>query len=456
MCRAIENKVKNFIKEYNLIQSGDCLVVGVSGGADSMMLLHFLYTHQSYYDVQIKVAHVHHGMRAEAEGDALFVKQMCEAWNLSYYRHNCDIKELAKTYNVSEEEAGRTERYNFFISLSNNSSKIVTAHTMNDQAETLIMRFLRGTDIHGLGGIPPIRDTIIRPLLCLKRVEIEAYCKEYAIAYRDDHTNFMPIYTRNKIRLECIPYIEENINENVVSLLGGHSHLYREHEQFLKEYTKNLFEKCTVQTNQGLIISLKLFEKYHPYIQKRIILLGIQVLNKTIKDITLKHLESVLGLIKLQSGKKVSLPYRITAIRQYDEIIINYEGMEATGFRYDIKIGTIQIPELKSKLLLKIVPKQTINQKNEKMYTKYIDYGKIKDGLQIRTRLPQDYIMTAAGTKKLKKLLIDDKVPKILRDSLPLIADGNEIIWIVGSRLSTSYYITEHTEEVLEIQIMLE
>ncbi|MDF2595644.1 MAG: tilS [Clostridia bacterium] len=456
MSRAIENKIKNFIKEYNLIQSGDCLVVGVSGGADSMMLLHFLYTHQKEYNIQIKTAHVHHGMREEAEGDALFVKQICEAWALPYYRHDCDIKKLAKQYNVSEEEAGRTERYNFFISLSNNSSKIVTAHTMNDQAETLIMRFLRGTDVHGLGGIPPIRDTIIRPLLCLKRTEIEAYCKTYGVAYRDDHTNFMPIYTRNKIRLECIPYIEENINENVVSLLGGHSQLYREHEQFLKEHTKDLFEKCVVRTGKSLVISLKVFEKYHPYIQKRIILSAIQMLNVTIKDITLKHLESVLELMKLQSGKKVTLPYRIEALRQYDEIILNYEQAEQTGFQYDITLGTMEIPELKGKLRLKLVPKQTISQKNEKMYTKYIDYGKIKNGLQIRTRLPQDYIVTAAGTKKLKKLLIDDKIPKVIRDTLPLIADGNEIIWIVGNRLSNSYYITEHTEEVLEIQIMLE
>ena len=218
MSREIENKVRKFIDKYDLIQSGDHLIAGVSGGADSMMLLHFLYTHQQEYAIQIIVAHVHHGIRQEAEEDARFVEEMAKKWELPYYRHNCHVKELAKLKGISEEEAGRIERYNFFISLSNPYSKIVTAHTMNDQAETLLMRFFRGTDLRGLGGIAPQRDNIIRPLLSLQRKEIEAYCSYYGVAYQNDHTNFMPIYTRNKIRLECIPYIEKNINPNIVQL----------------------------------------------------------------------------------------------------------------------------------------------------------------------------------------------------------------------------------------------
>jgi len=456
MSNAIENKVEKFIRKYNLIQSGDNLVVGVSGGADSMMLLHFLYTRQVKYDIKVKVAHVHHGIRKEAEEDAVFVKEICKTWHIPYYRHDCNVKELSRQNNMSQEEAGRTERYNFFISLTNDSSRIVTAHTMSDQAETLIMRFFRGTDIKGLGGISPKRGNIIRPLLCLKRAEIEAYCTRNGINYRDDHTNFMPIYTRNKIRLECIPYIEQNINPNVISLLGEHSHLYRESEDFLKMYTQELFQKCAIIKDDEVSIDLAQFESYHQYIQKRLILVALEVLKGTVKDITLKHIESVAELAMLQSGKRVCLPYHIIACKKYNELTLSYKQQKPAQYQYALKIGTTKVSESKCMIKLTRVEKETIEQKNENMYTKYIDYGKMKVELQIRTRLPHDYIMTKQGTKKLKKLFIDDKVPSSLRETTLLIADGDAIIWIVGGRLNTDYYITEATKEVLKIQAIFE
>lgn len=456
MSKSIENKIVKFIHEYNLIQNGDNLIIGVSGGADSMMLLHFLYTHKSYYQIKIAAAHVHHGLREEAEEDAQLVQQTCTDWQIPFFRHDCNIKALAKTMGQSEEEVGRTERYNFFISLSNPRSKIVTAHTMNDQAETLIMRFLRGTDINGLGGIPPRRENIIRPLLCLKREEIEAYCSEHQIPYRNDHTNFLPIYTRNKIRLECIPYIEQAVNPNIISLLGEHSHLYRESEDFLRVYSKKAFDECAEKAAEQVIIDIEQLASCHKYIQMRIIFLALEALNGTIKDITLKHIDSIAGLLKLQSGKNIVLPYDIKVSRQYNKLIFSFKVQKEKNFSYRTDMGITKVSEIKGSLSLKQVEKETIKQKNEKMYTKYIDYGKIKVGLQIRSRQPQDYIVTTQGTKKLKKLFIDDKVPKELRNSMPLIADGNEIVWVVGGRLNTNYYITENTKDVLEMQINFE
>ncbi len=456
MSKDIVNKVKKFIQEYNLIQNGDNLIVGVSGGADSMMLLHFLYTYQQDYNIKLKVAHVHHGIREEAEADALFVEEVSRAWQLPYYRHNCNVKDLAGAHNISEEEAGRIERYNFFISLSNDKCKIVTAHNMNDQAETLIMRFLRGSGIKGLGGIQPQRDQIIRPLLCLKRKEIERYCLTNEVAYRDDHTNFMPIYTRNKIRLECIPYIEQNINPNIISLLGEHSHHYRESEAFLEFYTNDAYKKCVTLLGDRLIIDKTKFETYHKYIQRRIVLSALQALRGSTKDITQRHLESVISLLKLQSGKEISLPGRVKVYRQYEELIITWSEKMQGAYSYPLKLGMQYIPELRGALRLAVTEKETVYQKEEKMYTKYIDYGKIKNGLQIRTRLPHDYIATPKGTKKLKKMFIDDKIPKELRSSIPLIAEGDKVIWAVGSRLSSDYYITDETQEVLEIKIFFD
>ncbi|MBS5799179.1 MAG: tRNA lysidine(34) synthetase TilS, partial [Clostridiales bacterium] len=146
MIARIKEKVKRYIEEQKLIQKGDTIIVGVSGGADSMMLLHFLNSHKAFYEIKLKVAHVHHGIRKEADDDRDYVKEMCREWQIPCYIHACNIKELARLNKISEEEAGRIERYNFFISLTNQNDKIATAHNTNDQAETMIMRFLRGAD----------------------------------------------------------------------------------------------------------------------------------------------------------------------------------------------------------------------------------------------------------------------------------------------------------------------
>ncbi len=143
----IHKKISDFIDNNNLINKNDELILGVSGGADSMMMLHYFYTYREYYEITLKVAHIHHGIRDSAEIDAKLVEDTCNKYDIPFFRHNCNIKELSKERGLSEEEVGRQERYSFFISLSNLNAKIVTAHNMNDQAETMLMRFFRGTDV---------------------------------------------------------------------------------------------------------------------------------------------------------------------------------------------------------------------------------------------------------------------------------------------------------------------
>lgn len=478
MERQVHDKMKAYIKKHELIAAGDELVLGVSGGADSMMMLSYFYSHQKEYNVTIKVAHIHHGIRESAELDAQLVEGFCKKREIPFYRHDCNIKELSKKRKMSEEEVGREERYNFFISLLNGNGKIVTAHNMNDQAETMIMRFVRGTDVKGLAGIMPRRDCIIRPLLCLSRAEIEAYCKALAIPYRDDETNFKTIYTRNKIRLECIPYIKKNLNPSIISSLGRQSELYREEDEFLKEHTKELFDRCTQMNSGRVYVELEAFMKEHTYMQKRIMLLGVEKLIGR-KDITMKHIASLVELASLQVGREIHLPCGLVARREYHQVVlvkdaknlernknreikdINGQGKEGRenldeSVKYCVNIteGKIEIDEVGIELEVRKIPVKRINQNNENIYTKYIDYGKIKNGLQIRTRQASDHIKLKSGSKKLKKLFTDDKISRTKRDTIPLIADGDEIVWVVGNRLNFDYYITEHTKEVLEIKIL--
>ena len=451
MERQVHKKIKAFILKHQLVSSGDELVLGVSGGADSMMLLHYFIVHKEEYGVTLKVAHIHHGIRETATLDAQLVERICSDYHIPFFRHDCNIKKLATERKISEEEAGREERYNFFISLLNVNGKIVTAHNMNDQAETMLMRFARGTDIKGLAGILPKRDQIIRPLLCLTRDEIEAYCKKQGISYRDDETNYEPIYTRNKVRLKWIPYIKEHLNPAVVTVLGRQSELYREEDEFLVEYTKELFNRCTTEKDGSVFLDEQIMRSLHVYMQKRVLLMAIESLAQR-KNITSKHIESCLELFFLQVGKEVHLPYGLIARRDYKGILLMKASQELD---YCIKLqeGVQFIEEAHLEVEIRRIDKERIGQNNEKIYTKYIDYGKIKNELQIRTRRASDYITLPGGSKKLKKLFTDDKISRAKRDTLPLIVDGSEVVWIIGNRLNSNYYITDDTKEALEIQI---
>ena len=451
MERQIHKKIKAFVLKHHLVYRGDELILGVSGGADSMMLLHYFFTYQEEYGVSLKVAHIHHGLRESAHLDAQLVEEVCKAYGVPFFRHNCDVKQIAKTRKLSEEEAGREERYNFFISLLNENGKIVTAHNMNDQAETMLMRFVRGTDVKGLSGILPQRERIIRPLLCLTREEIEAYCKVQEVKYRDDETNFQPIYTRNKMRLECIPYMKDHFNPALIKVLGRHSELYQEEEDFLSEHTKELFESCTINHKDYLVLSEEKMQKMHRYMQKRVILMGIENLVH-IKNITSKHIESVLELLLMQVGKEVHLPYHLIVRKDYEGLVF-IKATKKVEYCISLHEGVQFIREPRLEVEIRRVSRERINQNNENIYTKYIDYGKIKNGLQIRTRQSSDFIKLTGGSKKLKRLFTDDKISRTIRDTLPLIVDGNEVVWIIGNRLSTNYYITDDTKEVLEIQI---
>ncbi|HLR36336.1 MAG TPA: tRNA lysidine(34) synthetase TilS, partial [Tissierellales bacterium] len=211
----MEGKVLETIRNYNLIDEGDQVVIGVSGGPDSMALLYILLDIKKVIPFNIYVAHVNHGVRGEAANkDEEFVRNICKDLNFPFYSIKVNMYEYAKDHNMTGEEAGRKLRYDFFkkVLKKHGRGKIAVAHNKNDQAETLIMRFMRGTGIDGLKGIPYKRGNIIRPLLEINRDEIEAYIGENKIDTRLDKTNLEPIYNRNKIRLELMPYIEENFN----------------------------------------------------------------------------------------------------------------------------------------------------------------------------------------------------------------------------------------------------
>ncbi|ONI45890.1 tRNA lysidine(34) synthetase TilS [Candidatus Epulonipiscioides gigas] len=447
----IENKILNYIKNNKLIEQNDEILVGVSGGADSMMLINYLEKNKKRFEISIKIAHINHKMRSDAELDIIFVKNFADQNKIKFEVLECDIKQLAKEHKLSLEEAGRLARYNFFNSLANENTKIATAHNANDQAETVLMRFLRGSDVLGLSGISPKRQNIIRPILCITREEVEFYCSYYNIEYRTDYTNNLEIYTRNKIRHSLIPYITKNINANIMHTLVEHSKLYSEEEDFLSSYTQKLYHELIIKNSQSYEIKVERLKKEKPYIQKKLISKVISELKKSSYNITTNHLNSAVSLLNNQSGKSINLSEGVKILKTQHSLVVYLVKEPSELLIKPLFIGTNEFKNYV--IILNFVKEFSKNFPN--IYTKYVDYDKIKSGLKVRSKIKGDKIKTHLGTKTLKKIFIDEKIPINLRENIPIIVDGDEVVCIFNSRLNADYYITDKTQKILEIKIIL-
>lgn len=319
-----KQKVLETIKKYNLIQNGDGLVLGVSGGPDSISMLDILneirIDKKSNLDFNIVVAHVNHMIREEAIDDQKFVENYCKKIGVEFYSLSIDIKKIANNNKIGTEEAGRNARYEFFNEVLNktNSNKIAIAHNKNDKAETIIMNLLRGSGIAGLKGIEPIKnDKYIRPLIECERWEIENYCKEKNIEARIDKTNFENIYTRNKIRNIIIPYIEKEFNPNIIQTIDRLSDLVKEEDEYLcglvkQKYEEMLLEELKngneIQNLKEIVIDLKKFNKEDKVIKSRILLYTIARLLGSTKGIEKIHIEDIIKLCNNNIGNKYLTP----------------------------------------------------------------------------------------------------------------------------------------------------
>ena len=301
----LKNKLKNTIEKFNLLNKEDKVLVAVSGGPDSISLLNIL--HELGYN--ICTAHINHGIRENADNDERFVKEFCEIRNIPCFIKKVKLKEIKS--DMTTEELGRKIRYEFFdeIMKQENCTKIATAHNANDNAETVLMNMIRGTGLSGLKGIDISRDKIIRPLLEITRAEIEEYCEKENLNPCHDESNDETIYTRNKVRLELIPYIEKNINSNIVNNINRMAEIIAREEEYIKRQVDIAYGDTLIAEEEGrTVCNLKKFNQYDNVIQKRLI---IRYITKTLgnaKDIERVHIEDILKLCKNNVGGKYLTP----------------------------------------------------------------------------------------------------------------------------------------------------
>lgn len=462
-----KEKVHNNIKKHNLIKSGEIVIVGLSGGPDSLALIHVLSLLKEELKFSLHAVHVNHLLRGvESDGDEVFVKDFCNERGISLSVIKVDINLEAKRRGKSLEETAREERYKIFNNIANEKGgkKIAVAHNNNDQAETVIMNIIRGSGLEGICGMKFLREKIIRPMLNISRDEVEEYLKDQNLEPRIDSSNLETCYTRNKLRLKLIPFINDSFGINVTNSVVRLSNIIKDDNDFLEEVCQETFLKVVEKSEDcQIIIDLKKFSKLHKALKNRIIRYIVKNLKGNLIGIENINIEQVVDLaLNGNTSSAINLPFGIIVSKSYNQL----------RFRKDYKKGvdkiTDKVVNIPDEILLESGGKlitsvedldgldKNLIKRVSKSYEQYFDYDKIEGQLVLRARTEGDRINLYKGksSKKLKEYFIDNKVDREIRDSIPLIAYKNEILWIIEYAVSNIYNITEDTKRVLKMKFI--
>ena len=472
------DKVQKYMEKYRMLPTDAHVVLGVSGGADSVCLLYILTKLRERFDFELKEVHVNHLIRPEAEADAAYVKTLCEKWNVPFVLIEADVEQIAKKDHLSCEEAGRMVRYQAFNEAFDGDEGgcncVAVAHNRDDRAETLLFHLFRGTGLDGMGSIRPVRENadgsrIVRPLLDCSRAEIEEFLRTEQIAWCTDRTNYEDIYTRNRIRNRILPYAEEQICSGAKEHLAQEAALLERTAAFVDRQTDASLQRCArIQKECGqCIFSLEDFWEEDSFLQEHMIRSVMKLLGKK-KDMTSAHIREVKKLFRedCSSGRLVRLPVcGITVHRQFGEVIFTKtEAADERGEVQQIQVeeGVFEVPGL-GQISVRILKRPPESPENtgfwenipENKYTKWFDYDKIIEPVVFRTRQTGDYltINNKLEKKSLKRYLIEEKIPAFERDRLMLLADGSHILWVPGHRISAAYKVTAQTNLILEVTI---
>lgn len=447
----MRKKVRNTLRQFQMVPKGARLVIGLSGGADSVALLHVLHSLQKEFAWDsLTAVHIHHGLRvAAADEDARFAEGFCADLGIPCIVKHYDVRAEAKARGLGEEEMGRLLRYAAFRQAAGEDGCIAVAHHRRDQAETVLMRLCRGTGLKGLAGMAPVRENICRPLLFCDREEIEDYCRENRLEWREDATNREEAYTRNKLRLRVLPILEE-INPQAVAHIAKTASLLAEEEDFLEQQTALYWKEVQLPSlPEEVSLSIEGLNALHPAMRRRILRQAVGQFQK--KDISAKQLAALEDLLRKESGKQLDFPEGLRAENRYGTLVLSRRAADAPrGFCYALPLEEeIFIPEAGIAVLVSLDEKKV--EISAETCTNVFDYDKIEHTLFCRTRRQGDVIPLRRGRKKIKELFIDAKIPRAERERYPLFVAGHTVIWV--PRLKEAFGADEQTDRKVWIQI---
>ena len=472
----MQKELQKRMEELHMIEPNDKVLVGVSGGADSVCLLLLLSKLQQELKFTLEVVHVEHGIRGEeSRGDAAFVEDLCRCHQIPCQVIEVDVPAYCKETGLGTEEAARVLRYEVFERLAlEKKAKVALAHHQEDNAETILFQMARGSSLAGLCGMQPIREDAngvkyIRPLLSFRREEIEGFLRAHGLEWCEDSTNADVAYSRNFLRAKVLPDLAK-VNARAVEHINQTAVHLSEMKSYLDAETERVWNTLATIEDK-VVLDAKIVMELPKVLQRQVAHKAIVLVSGKGKDITSNHVEDLLDLCKGQSGKKIYLPYNVVAWKEFGSICLEQFGntsLESQGIDREYKVSaeaiekclrdnsvvSIGVGAEKEKITLRIFEKDKETcEIPRKTYTKWLDYDKIKDGFCIRTRRSGDYFISDAlgHKKKLKSYFIDEKIPQGERDKRWLIAQGSEILWLIGGRISEHVKVSPKTNYVFEI-----
>ncbi|MFZ5646090.1 MAG: tRNA lysidine(34) synthetase TilS [Bacillota bacterium] len=459
-------QVKSTIQTYKMISPGDTVLAGVSGGADSVALLHLLNRLKEELGLKLYAGHLNHMFRGEeAEGDARLVESLSREWDIPLVSEKFNVPEYLKNCCLSPQEGAREVRYRFFQKTAARlgANRIALGHHADDQAETILLNLFRGAGLTGLSGIPPVREGVyIRPLIEIRREQIEGYCRACGIPYRVDSSNLKTVYFRNRIRLELIPLLEKKYNPAVVKSLNRLAGIIRDEDACLDEIACKAYEEAASSRDAEKIkISLERMDCYPPAIKRRIIRIAFRELAGRGCVPTFDHIERAMEMAFSPSHQaRIDLPGGVLLVKRYRflEMITARNGFMVPFYQYDLQVpGVTFIPETGRVIAAEVLERSRINDLRRYCgFDAVLDMESLKGNIRVRRRMEGDffYPLGMSGKTKLKKFFIDQKVPREVRDAIPIVTCGNDIVWVAGHRPDQRFKVSEETVSCLHLRML--
>jgi tRNA(Ile)-lysidine synthase len=456
----LEQRVLGFIQSRQLV-SGKKLVVAVSGGADSVCLLHILAKLQKELGISLHVAHLNHQLRgAESEADAEYVSALARRLGISATVEGREVKSYQKQHRLSLEEAAREVRYGFLdeVAKTIGAKGVAVGHTRDDHVETILMHLIRGTGIRGLQGLKPSSEwksktasiTVIRPLLEISREETEDYCQRHKLKTRVDATNISLSPLRNRIRHQLLPLLE-GYNPGIAQALLRTAQIASDDIAFLDEEVARLWDEVAQETGKTIVLDKKRFDQLPPTLKRYLFRAAAERMLGSAKDIELRHIEEMMSALDKPAGKRFSLPQGLTLSVEYDRYLLAPDPTTLSPLPILDGESQLKIPG-ETKLPGWRIEAKIINREAEKGdFTACFDLGKTGNKLTVRPRKLGDRFQPLGldQPKKLNEFMIDAKIPRTWRQRVPIVCSPEHIIWVVGWRIDERVKVTEDTKKVL-------
>jgi tRNA(Ile)-lysidine synthase len=456
------HRVQQTIQDFRMLEPGHTVLVAVSGGADSMALLDTLWRLREPLALRLCVAHLNHQMRPDAAEDASFVEAVAGNLGLCYIGDRRDVPTYRRQHKASPEDAARRLRYAFLRAAAAElgADRIAVGHTADDQAETELLRLLRGSGLRGLGGIPPRHGDIVRPLIQVLRTDILQYLQSHRLPFREDPSNVQRQYARNRLRLDILPILRQHFNPRLAHTLSRTAQLLAEDEAALQAITQqHVLAACSVSPSGGISLELAALTSLPLALQRRVLRQALTELGGDLQGINATHIASIVTLMRSGAGNgRLTLPRGMTVERRYDVLLIHPLAPSA-AVHLDVPLpipGVCRLEALGVSITSAQLPRYAVVGPFPCGDVTWLDAECVGQEVRVRTRRPGDRLQPLGSpyAKKLKSFLIDAKIPRVLRDRVPLVVTSKGIAWVAGMRPAEWAKVTATTRAVLRLQLV--